>query len=61
MLNDFCGTPHYISPEVIKKKGYYPKEADVWSLGVLLYKLAIGTFPFKGLNEKNLFNKILKG
>jgi hypothetical protein len=25
-----------------------------------MYKLAVGTFPFKGLNEKNLFNKILK-
>ena len=61
VLYDFCGTPHYISPEVIKKKGYYGKEADVWSLGILLYRLAMGNFPFKGINEKNLFNKIAKG
>jgi hypothetical protein len=26
-----------------------------------MYKLAVGNFPFKGINEKNLFNKIVKG
>ncbi len=60
-LYDFCGTPHYIPPEVVRKKGYFGKQADVWSLGVLFYKVATGSFPFKGLNEKNLFNKIVKG
>lgn len=41
----FCGTPTYMSPEIIAKTGYtFP--ADVWALGVLLIKSLTGNFPF---------------
>jgi cGMP-dependent protein kinase len=39
------GTPHYMAPEVINGKGY-SFEADIWSMGVLLYELACGQFPY---------------
>ncbi len=39
------GTPHYMAPEVISGKGY-SFEADIWSMGVLLYELACAQFPF---------------
>ena len=58
---DFCGTPHYISPEIIGKGGYMGQPADIWALGVLLYKILTGSFPFKGLNDKMLFRKICRG
>lgn len=58
---DFCGTPHYISPEIISKGGYTGQAADIWAVGIAMYKLLTGTFPFKGLNDKILYRKICRG
>ena len=58
---DFCGTPHYISPEIISKGGYTGQAADIWALAIVMYKLFTGTFPFKGLNDKILYRKICRG
>ena len=34
-----CGTPYYVSPEISSFKTRYEKNADIWSLGVVLYEL----------------------
>ena len=56
------GTPLYMSPEVLRGKGYAFK-SDVWSLGCILYELAVLRSPFKeeGLSLYGLFQKISKG
>jgi aurora kinase len=36
MRGTFCGTPVYVSPELLKRKNYNNK-IDVWSVGILTY------------------------
>jgi serine/threonine protein kinase len=43
-----CGTESYMAPEILSCHRY-DKQADIWSLGVLLYYLLFGEFPFKGI------------
>ena len=48
-----CGTPQYFAPEVLSRmgtvagQGSYSIEADMWSLGVVVYVLLSGNFPFQ--------------
>ena len=44
----FCGTPSYMAPEIVSKIEYSGPPADIWALGVLLYALLCGKFPFRG-------------
>jgi serine/threonine protein kinase len=48
-LNFFCGTPSYMPPEIVLKKDYFGCQADIWSIGILLFTLLCGSFPFRGI------------
>jgi serine/threonine protein kinase len=47
-LNLCCGTPNYMAPEIVLNREYWGGPADVWSLGVMLFLITTGDFPFKG-------------
>lgn len=53
-----CGTPNYIAPEVLFDRGGHSFEADMWSIGVIIYTLIIGIPPFQTSNTKKLYSKI---
>jgi len=57
----FCGTPNYMPPEIAEKKPYVGQLADMWSLGILVYKIFCADFPFKGKDEKDLYKSIKTG
>ncbi|XP_038111688.1 serine/threonine-protein kinase 40 [Culex quinquefasciatus] len=57
-LCDQRGSPAYISPDVLGGKPYKGKPSDVWALGVILFTIVYGKFPFLDTTPAALFKKI---
>ena len=57
-FSDTIGTLVYCSPEVLL--GNYNKSCDIWSCGVIMYYLLSGHFPFEGVTEEQITNKIME-
>ncbi|CAL9771424.1 unnamed protein product [Musa acuminata subsp. burmannicoides] len=61
LLHTACGTPAYVAPEVIGKRGYDGAKADLWSCGVILFVLLAGYLPFQDDNLVTMYRKIHRG
>lgn len=61
-LSDKHGCPAYVSPEILNGSPTYSgRAADVWSLGVMLYTILVGRYPFHDAEPTVLFGKIRRG
>jgi len=57
MAETLCGSPLYMAPEILRYEKYDAK-ADLWSVGAVLYEMAIGKPPFRAMNHIELLKKI---
>jgi len=61
MAHTACGTPFYVSPEILLAEDEgYGAEVDMWASGILLYILLSGRLPFSGDSDEELFSNILE-
>ncbi|XP_027354649.1 CBL-interacting serine/threonine-protein kinase 12-like isoform X2 [Abrus precatorius] len=61
LFHTFCGTPAYVAPEVLARKGYDGAKVDLWSCGVVLFVLMAGYLPFHDQNVMAMYKKIYRG
>lgn len=59
-MEETCGTPWYSSPELLNGDPY-TQAVDIWSLGVAMYVLLSGDFPFDHEDEDELIELIIEG
>ncbi|GAA96795.1 uncharacterized protein L969DRAFT_79771 [Mixia osmundae IAM 14324] len=60
MAETLCGSPLYMAPEILRYEKYDAK-ADLWSVGAVLYEMAVGKAPFRAQNHVELLRKIERG
>lgn len=57
MAETLCGSPLYMAPEILRYEKYDAK-ADLWSVGAVLYEMAVGKPPFRAQNHVELLKRI---
>lgn len=55
----FCGSPEYLSPEMLQSLGGHDHRLDIFCLGVLLYEMLTGLPPFYDEDHSRMFHKIM--
>ncbi|KAJ2610227.1 Serine/threonine-protein kinase [Coemansia sp. RSA 1365] len=61
LMDTFCGSLPYTAPEILRGDAYVGPEVDVWSLGVLLYVMVTGHFPFEDPAQPRNYDRIMAG
>jgi aurora kinase len=54
----FCGTPLYVSPEVLKGNNYDEK-VDLWAIGIMAWEMKYGEIPFEISCQQELLKIVI--
>lgn len=55
--DEYRGTAYYMAPEIRRGETYDGKQIDVFSLGVIIFALVAGLFPFGQANPNDTYYK----
>lgn len=58
LRSTYCGTPLYLSPEILKGQKYDEK-VDLWAIGILAYELLLGKSPFDICEQQDLYKIVI--
>ena len=61
LLKSSCGSPCYASPEMLSGDPYYGITTDIWSSGIVLYSMLVGSLPFDDQELHKLYEQIKVG
>ena len=61
LLRSSCGSPCYASPEMLSGKPYLGLTTDLWSAGIVLYSMLVGSLPFDDQELYELYKQIKLG
>ena len=56
-----CGSPEYAAPELFDEFKPYGTGVDVWSLGIMMYGMVLGTLPFSLLEDSKVSYRQVMG
>ena len=61
LLHSSCGSPCYASPEMLSGEPYQGITTDLWSSGIVLYSMLVGSLPFDEQELQKLYEQIKIG
>jgi serine/threonine protein kinase len=61
LISEFGGSLAYMAPEVLEHRPFDPLPADIWSLGVTFFEMAVGRSPWMCEDTAELKSVIIRG
>jgi serine/threonine protein kinase len=61
MMTTICGSIHYMAPEILQELPYDGTKADIWSLGIIVFAMALNQLPWNAQDNAGLIREIVRG
>lgn len=58
-MSAYGGTKSYMAPEILERKQYDGRQIDIFAVGVILFIIVVGSFPFQSASKTDDYYKLL--